>query len=323
MPLSTAREAALEALRDIAKEKKEVQRRAEARQRANSFASVADEFIMRHVRKLRSGGDTEAVIRRELISRWGDRPIVEITRRDVIAMVEEISDTGRRATAHKVFACGSALFNWVVARERLEHSPFAGVQVSALAGHTEPRQRVLSDSEIRTLWQATGLGYPAGPFIKMLLITGQRLREVANAQWQEFDLDAGLWTIPPERMKGDAAHEVPLPPVAVEILRSLPRFPGPFVFSTTGGERPIGGFSSMKLRIDAGMAEPMAPWRFHDLRRTMLTALGALPVPNNVAELCIAHAQPGLHKVYDRHGYRDEKRRAFELWADRLQEIIG
>jgi integrase len=123
-------------------------------------------------------------------------------------------------------------------------------------------------------------------------------------------------------MKGDAAHEVPLPPAAVAILKSLPRWRGNFVFSTTGGERPISGFSKMKLKIDAAIAEPIAPWRFHDLRRTMRTGLSALPIPNNVAELCIAHAQPGLHQVYDRHSYRDEKRRAFELWTARLAEII-
>jgi hypothetical protein len=78
----------------------------------------------------------------------------------------------------------------------------------------------------------------------------------------------------------------------------------------------------MKLRIDAAMKEPIAPWRFHDARRTMRTGLGALPVPNNVAELCIAHAQPGLHRTYDLHSYRDEKRRAFELWAARLAEKV-
>jgi len=70
----------------------------------------------------------------------------------------------------------------------------------------------------------------------------------------------------------------------------------------------------MKLRIDAAMPDA-TPWRFHDLRRTMRTGLSGLPVPNNVAELVIAHAQPGLHKVYDLHTYREEKRRALELWA--------
>jgi integrase len=181
----------------------------------------------------------------------------------------------------------------------------------------------LNSAEIRAVWNAPeGLGYPSSPFTRLLLANGQRLRETAEMTWHEIDLDNAIWTIPAERMKGDTAHEVPLAPLAVEILKSLPRWSGPFVFSTTGGARPISGFSKMKLRIDAAMPEPIAPWRFHDLRRTMRTQLSALPIPNNVAELCIAHAQPGLHKVYDLHSYRDEKRRAFELWAERLRSIV-
>jgi integrase len=329
MPLAVARKAALSALRDISegidpKQKKAAERRAQARREANSFASVAEQFIARHVRKLRSAAEIEAAIRRELIGRWGDKPIAEISRRDVIALVEGIADPGHRVMARKVFAFAGKLFNWALARELVEHSPCGAVRISELTGKQEPRQRVLSDAEIRALWQATGtLGYPAQPFVRLLLLTGQRLREVAEAKWNEFDFEKALWTIPPERMKGDAAHEVPLAAMAVEILKGLPLWAGgDFVFSTTGGERPISSFSKMKLRVDAAMAEPIAAWRFHDLRRTLRTGLGALPVPTNVAELCVAHAQPGLHKIYDRHGYRDEKRRAFELWATRLRDLV-
>ena len=328
LTLAEARETALEALRDIAKgidpkEKRAAQKHAEALRRANSFAMVAEDFIARHVKKLRTGHDIEATIRRELISRWAERPITDISRRDIVEFVEEVTNSGRPHAAHKTFAHCSKLFTWALARHIVEASPCAGTKVSELTGKNAPRQRVLSEAEIRALWTATaGLGYPVAPFVRLLLLCGQRLREIAEMQWTEFDLDKGLWTIPPERMKGSAAHEVPLAPISVELLQSLPRWTGPFVFSTTGGDRPISGFSKIKLRIDAAIQEPIAPWRFHDLRRTMRTGLGALPIPSNVCELCIAHAQPGLHKVYDRHGYRDEKRRAFELWAARVAEIL-
>ena len=331
MTLSKAREAALEALWDIErgidpKEKKAAARAADAHRRANSFASVAEEFIARHVAKLRSSPEVKAAIRRELIGRWGLRPITEVNRRDIVHALEEIADSGRPYAAHKLFNYTSKLFGWAIARSLygLETSPCTGIKTSEVIGKKEPRQRVLNDTETRAVWTAAeGLGYPAGPFVRMLLVAGQRLREIAEMRWSEIDFDKALWTIPPERMKGDAAHEIPLPPLAVEILKSLPRFTGPYVFTTTGGARPIGGFSKMKLRIDAAMKEPIAPWRFHDARRTMRTGLGALPVPNNVAELCIAHAQPGLHRTYDLHSYRDEKRRAFELWAARLAEIVA
>jgi integrase len=242
-----------------------------------------------------------------------------------VAAVEEIADSGRTATARKLHAHISKLFSWAVARGKycLETSPCADVKPAALIGTPKARDRVLSDNEIRALWEAAdGLSYPAAPFVRLLLLTGQRLRECAEMRRNEVDLDKALWVIPASRMKGNAAHEVPLPPTAVEILKSLPRWTGPFVFSTTGGERPISGFSKMKLRIDAATAGPIPAWRFHDLRRTVRTGLGGLPVPNNVAELVIAHAQPGLHKVYDRHGYREEKRRALEIWAAKLRDIV-
>ena len=327
-PLITAREDArvmvLEMSRGVdPKVREATQKRDQATKRANSFTTVAEDFIKRHVRQLRSGAQVEAVIRRELIARWGERPIIEISRRDVAELVEAIAESGRPYAAHRTFAYASKLFNWAMARHLygIEASPCTGIKTSELAGKKEPRQRVLTDAEIRVLWKATqGMSYPAAPFVQLLLLTGQRLREVAKMGWNEVDLDKALWTIPPERMKGDAAHEVPLSPAAIAILKGLPRWTDPCVFSITDGKRPITGFSKMKEKIDA-LTLGMAPWRFHDLRRTMRTGLGGLPVPNNVSELCIAHA-PGLHRVYDQHGYRDEKRRAFELWAARVKEIV-
>ena len=328
-PLATAREDARAMVLDMSrgidpKAKLATKQREDATRQANSFASVAETFIIKHVRGLKTGPEVEAAIRRELLSKWGPRPITEITRHDVAELIEGIADSGRKYAAHKTFNYVSKLFAWAIARHLygLEMSACTGIKTSELAGKKEPRQRVLTDAEIRALWQATkGMSYPAAPFVRLLLLAGQRLREVAKMSWHEVDLDKALWTIPPERMKGDAAHEVPLPSAAVKILTELPRFTGPYVFTTTGGTRPISGFSKMKATLDERMPG-VAPWRFHDLRRTMRTGLGGLPVPNNVAGLCIAHAQPGLHKVYDQHSYRDEKRRAFELWASRLHAIV-
>jgi integrase len=198
------------------------------------------------------------------------------------------------------------------------------VKPKDVIGTREPRQRVLRDNELRSIWAATGaLSYPFGPFIRLLLITGQRRAEISDMRWDEIDWDKALWTIPAGRMKGAAAHEVPLSTLAVELLKSLPRWKGPHVFTTTDGARPISAFSSAKQRMDRALGDEFVEWRFHDLRRTMRTHLSALPVPDRVAELCIVHTKPGLHKVYDQHGYRDEKRRALGLWAERLSGIVG
>jgi integrase len=122
-------------------------------------------------------------------------------------------------------------------------------------------------------------------------------------------------------MKGGRAHEVPLTSDALALLGELPRFTGgEFVFTTTGGVKPVNGFSKAKARMD--QLSGASDWVIHDLRRTMRTHLSALPVQDLVRELVIAHAKPGLHKVYDQHAYQDEKRHCLELWGKRLLSII-
>ena len=353
--LTQAREDARKFQRDMtqgvdpkakAERERESVRAAAAERSANSFESVAEDFVRRHVLatdkgrpKLKSGTEVAATIRREIIPKWQGRPISEIARRDVVKLLEDVVDDGRASVAHHVLAYLSKLFNWAIARDvyGLQASPITRGMGKDIIGAKKPRQRILSNAQIVEVWQSsTALPSPFSAFVPMLLVTGQRLREVAIAKWSEFDLDAKLWTIPAARMKGDAAHEVPLSPLAIEIIESLAkpedRKAGAFVFSTTAGRAPISGFSKTKVALDRIInekrvkadpgAEQIDAFVFHDLRRTMRTALSGLLVPDLVAELVIAHAKPGLHKVYDQHAYRDEKRRALELWATKLRSIV-
>jgi integrase len=83
----------------------------------------------------------------------------------------------------------------------------------------------------------------------MLLLTCQRVNEIARAQWSEVDIDTAFLTVSEDRMKGGAIHTVPLVPLAFELLRGSPRFVGDdHVFSTTRGRMPFSGFSKAKAR---------------------------------------------------------------------------
>jgi integrase len=164
------------------------------------------------------------------------------------------------------------------------------------------------------------MAYPYGPVFQLLILTGQREREISDASWSEIDFEKRLLTIPAARMKGGRAHEVPLAPMATGLLEDLPRWVAGCVFSTTSGAKPINGFSKAKARIDK--LSGVSDWVFHDLRRTVRTHLSALPVQDLVRELVIAHAKPGLHRVYDLHAYQDEKRHCLELWEKRLMAIV-
>ena len=172
------------------------------------------------------------------------------------------------------------------------------------------------------MWKGAGdMAYPYGPLFRLLILTGQREREVANAERREINFDQAIWSIPAARMKGGRAHQVPLAPLAMDIFRTLPKWGGgPYLFTTMAGAKPVNGFGKAKERIDKLCG--VSGWKIHDLRRTVRTHFSALPVQDNVRELVIAHARPGLHKVYDLHAYQAEKRECVHLWETRLAGIL-
>src|SRR5262249_10874978 len=153
------------------------------------------------------------------------------------------------------------------------------------------------------------LGYPFGPFFQMALVTGQRREEVARMRWADIDMDAQLWILPAEATKAARGHAVPLSPLAVALLKDLPKL-GTFVF-TTARDRPISGFSKAKARLDAmdgsSRATVSASWTIHDLRRTAATEMGRLGVSRFVIGKVLNHADRSVTGIYDRHLYLQEK----------------
>ena len=192
------------------------------------------------------------------------RPVADIDRADVLALVEAVAKRSPWQ-AHHMLSYASRFFNWAIERGiyGLESLLCERIRPSRLIGRKEPRQRVLDDDEIQALWTAC-TDYPFGSFVRMLLLTGQRRTEVAGMRWSEIDLHRKVWTIPAARMKAGAAHVVPLTAPVIELLEGLPRFQrGDCVFSATMGAKPINGFSKYKARLDARVK--IAPWVLHDL----------------------------------------------------------
>jgi integrase len=321
------------------REDKERQQLAEQRNREYSFRAVAEEFIRLAVigpdpdkPKQRKGREMRREIENEFISRWGSRPVNDITARDVVAVLDEAVARGAPYQAHNLLGHIRRLFNWAMGRHiyGLDKSPCDRMKSKDVIGPKLSRTRVLSDAELRALWVATEqLGYPYGPLCRMLALTGQRKSEVAEARWSEFNLDRKLWTIPAERMKGKnevaRPHDVPLTDDVVAILNALPRFKsGDHLFSASFGVKPINNFVKAKANLDRAMLAELGnldPFVIHDIRRTMRTGLSALSRPD-VAELVIAHALPGMRGVYDKYSFEAEKRQALELWAARLRDIV-
>jgi integrase len=300
------------------------QRAAEQRRQVNTFAAVAAEFLDRHANGLKKRVEARRIIESEFVKRWGPRPVTDIMPEEIAIAIRAIVERGSPYQAHNALGYIRRLYSWAIGTHQfgVVSSPVEQLKPKDLIGRRKARERTLSDYELRTVWNAAGaIGYPYGPLFRLLILTGQREREVADMRWSEIDIEKRLWTIPAARMKGGRAHEVPLTLGAQALFRGLPRFTdGENVFTTTGGAKPVNGFSKAKARMDR--LTGVSGWVIHDLRRTMRTHLSALPVQDLVRELVIAHARPGLHKVYDQHAYRDEKRYCLELWEERMISIV-
>jgi integrase len=332
LALAEARDRARLLLRDLQdgvdpRERKAEQQRIAAARLASRFDVIAEDFIQRHVARARTASAISLRIRRELITRWGNQSIADISRADVVRMVDDIVDRGHPEAARQTFTYARRLFHWAVARGLLQHAPTDHLNTKDLIGAKKPRQRLLRDEELALIWRAAMQSpYPDGPYVQLLLLLGVRRSELGQAAWSELDLERALWTIPPGRMKSDEGYTVPLPPRAVEILRALPHFVSGHVF-TARGTRPLNDFGTIKSRIDRRIAELnggrlIEPWTLHDCRRVFRTGLSTLGIAPHIAELCLAHRQPGLARTYDLHRFDDEKRHALNAWAAYLLGIV-
>jgi len=268
------------------------------------------------------------------------KPIALITRADVAAVID--AATVRSPSAALVLHSHlRTVFAWALSRSLIEVDPSAGVPAPA---KPKARDRVLSDEELKALWRAASeMSWPWENIFKLLAITGQRREEVAAMRWHELDLDAGEWTIAKERCKNGRAHTVDLHPAAVALLdplgeamaarvvraRAWANEPDEIVFTTTG-RTAVSGFSNAKERLDARMQEILGgrfrPWRTHDLRRTAASGMAALGFQPHVIERVLNHvsgAQGGLVSVYQRHEYREERKRAIMAWGAHVMALVS
>jgi len=277
-----------------------------------------------------------------VLPRWRDRTIQEVTRREVLELLDSIADRGAPIMANRTLATVRRMFGWCVERDILPMSPCIGVKPP---GAERSRDRILSDDELRFVWYACdGIGWPFGPLTKILLLTGQRRDEVAEMCWSEVDFEKKVWVIPRERMKNDVAHEVPLSDAAVSLIRNLPRIQSRsgLVFTTTG-ESAVGGFSRAKDRLDTAVLQLMrkdaiarpavsgniyAPsrWTFHDLRRTCASGMARLGVNLPVIEKILNHTSGSFGEIagiFQRHSFAEEKRAALETWGRFIMRLVS
>jgi integrase len=284
---------------------------------AQTIADLATDYIEIYAKKRkRSWKEDDRILRAEVLPRWKHRAIADIKRRDVRTLVEAIAARGAGIMANRTTALLSKLFRFALDREYIDASPAA--HITRPTPETK-RDRVLTDDEIRSVWQSFDvLDAPMAAFYKLRLLTAQRGGEVGSMRWQDLDLAGGWWTIPAGFSKNKLAHRVPLAASVVKLIQTLKPEPDAkhqplYVLEGARGKR---------QQSEAAATFTVGDFRGHDLRRTAASIMASGGIPRLVIGKILNHVEPGITAVYDRHSYDAEKRKALDWWARKLAAIV-
>jgi integrase len=214
----------------------------------------------------------------------------------------------------------SKFLNWCIGEGYVD----TNVALQTNKNEEVPRNRVLSDGELLILWNT--LSPPGDDFadiIRLLILTGQRLREISELHWFEVDFDKKTITLPPSRTKNHRQHIVPLSEPALAILKGREQNGRAYIFGR--GNKGFSGWSKSKTRLDE-RARLNQPWILHDIRRSTATGLATLGVQPHVIEAVLGHVsgfRAGVAGRYNLAAYEAEKRAALELWGRHLLGLVA
>jgi integrase len=285
-----------------------------------SFRSAVDQYLKWKEGEVRPA--SHRVIKTYLTSEtyfgsFARYDLVAITRQIVAARLAEIREKVSDISAGSARAVLSAAFTRLMQEGFCDHNPVEGTKPQ---DERSQRERALSDDELVKVWKACDDAGEYGAILKLMILTGCRRQEIGSLRWDEVDLDEGTLTIPGSRAKNGRTHVLPLPPLALSILQSVPCRAGrDLVF----GDRSAEGFVSWaraKEALNDGLADP---WVIHDLRRTFRTGLSKLGVLKDIAERCVNHSRERIVDTYDTHNYRPQIAQALALWADHVESIVN
>lgn len=295
----------------------------QARRQALTVGDLVDQYIDRYAKaNKRTWREDRRILNRDVLPQWGRRLAADITRQDVMMMLDEVVATRNAPiAANRLRATLSKMYNWGISRYLLEHNPCSHVD---RPGKEQQRDRVLSEDEIRTLWAAWETLTPMlKTYFQVLLLAAQRVSEVRTMRWADIDLEAGWWTIPGELAKNGLTHRVPLSEPVIEQLQALHSGESPYVFpSPQRGSRPV-SYQWLYVHFRQILDDTGVACVLHDLRRTSASFMTGMGINRLTVGKVLNHAEPGVTRVYDRHSYDAEKRQALEAWARRLMAIVG
>lgn len=294
---------------------------------SSTMEGLIEEYLEKHAKpNKRSWQEDQRMLYKDVRPLWGKRKANEITRRDVIQLLDKIKERGSPIVANRTLACIRRMFNFAIKRALVDASPCVMIEAPAKENR---RDRYLSIDEINLFWhglERASMSPSIKLALKLLLVTAQRKSEVITAEWCEFDFTTAIWTIPAEKAKNGFAHRVPLTSLALELLTQIKELSAEsqWLFPSERTKTPIRGQSvDHALRRSMPAFNNVKNFCVHDLRRTAATHISEIGTPRLIVSKILNHVDSSVTSIYDRHSYDAEKRHALDAWQEKIKGMVA
>jgi integrase len=269
---------------------------------------------------------TRRMLDKDIYPAIGNKSLAEVNAGDVLAICDRIKGRGSPQSALGTRNVIKRMFEFAISRQAVNNNP-AQQLVARFIATSQSRTRVLTPDEIGKVLRSIYSSDMSRSYklaLHLLVITMVRKSELIEAEWGEFDFEAGIWRIPAARMKKDREHWVHLSTQALAMLAELRELSSSekYVFPMRRGyeDRPIAK-STLNQAVRAMNAD-VQHFVLHDFRRTASTHLHEMGQSSDAIEKALAHSIKGIKGVYNRAQYANERRKILQLWADFVDQQI-
>ena len=266
----------------------------------------------------------------DIIPLLGDKPLDDLQTIDITKALDAIVKRGSPIQANRVLSTIKQSFNYGTSRGSLAFNPAANIRARDIGGTERPRERVLTNDEIVKVWRFleskdSNMSAQTKIALKIILFTGVRTCEIRLAQWNEFDFEKSLWTIPAKNSKSGLIHKIHLSEQAITLLKELNKISiSHYVICGKDIDQPLteNVLARAVSRIQNRVGIPK--WTAHDLRRTFATQLGeSLQIDPVVIEKCLGHKMPKIMATYNKNEMLPERKNALDQWGKYMTNLIG
>lgn len=328
IPLKEAREAAEAARKEVKEgrhpaQQKQQSRLLAARDQTNTFEAIAREWIAlrdwEEITKKRRLNMMERVV----FPHIGKFPAKQIIPAQILDILERADKKNGNSVANEAKRTMASVFDFAISTLRATHDPVHPVRKALPTNKTQHKRPLTTEEVGQLLKDVEGHGgyYQIQCAFNLMWLTLARPSEVIEAEWSEFDLDAALWRIPPERMKKRKEHLVPLPLQAVALLKGMHTLTGTkrHVFPHRDDKtKPMVTASFRQMLNVLGWAGKYSP---HATRTTGSTRLNEMGYSPDWIERQLAHEEPNaVRRTYNHADYLKNRIAMMQHWANLLDQ---